>query len=87
MACIFCWVLNDLIVYIASYLFTQYYICIMFLTFTFMNSDDYLLSETESSVAEFPAICRDRMILLRFTFMSSDESDLSENQSSVSVFT
>jgi hypothetical protein len=52
-----------------------------------MNSDDYLLSETESSVAEFPAICRDRMTLLIFTFMSSDESDLSENQSSVAVFT
>ena len=51
-----------------------------------MNSDDYLLSETESSVAEFPAICRNRMILW-FTFMSSDESDLSENQSGVSVFT
>ncbi len=52
-----------------------------------MSSDDFHLSETESSVAEFLAICRDRMTLLKDTFMSSDESDLSENQSSVSVFT
>jgi hypothetical protein len=42
--------------------------------------------ETESSVAEFPSICRDRMTLLKITFMSSDDYHLSETQFGLAVF-